>query len=162
MTSFHYKALVLIGLLLLQGCATVQSTGARYSAALSENQIVQILHKQHRNWKGVRYKIGGTSKKGIDCSGFVFRTFKDEMSLTLPRSTNLQSKLGQRISKSRLKAGDLIFFKTGLLSKSRHVGIYVNNNSFLHASTSRGVMISRLNDPYWKDAYWQSRRVIDT
>ena len=162
MTSLHHKALALFGLLLLQGCATMQSSGAPYKATLSENQIVQILNKQHHNWKGVRYKIGGTSQKGIDCSGFVYRTFKDGMNITLPRSTELQSQLGKRISKGRLKAGDLVFFKTGVMFKSQHVGIYINDNRFLHASTSRGVMISRLNDPYWKDAYWQSRRVIDT
>lgn len=161
-TRFHYRALILIGLFLFQGCASMQSTGTAYKASLSQNQIIQILNKQHRNWKGVRYKTGGTSQKGIDCSGLVYRTFKEGMNITLPRSTELQSQLGKRIRKNRLKAGDLVFFKTGSIFKSQHVGIYINNKRFLHASTSRGVIISSLENQYWEDTYWQSRRVIET
>jgi len=108
----------------------------------------------------VRYKMGGLSRNGVDCSGFVYRLYKDGLGIKLPRSTELQSQLGEHVSKSQLKVGDLVFFKTGGLFKSRHVGIYAGGNQFIHASTSRGVMKSSLNTPYWREAYWQSKRIL--
>jgi len=104
--------------------------------------------------------MGGTNRNGVDCSGFIYRTFKDGIGISLPRSTELQSGLGEYIDRDKLRPGDLVFFKTGSLFKSRHVGVYMGNGQFLHASTSRGVMKSRLSNPYWKDAYWQSRRIL--
>ncbi len=69
-----------------------------------------------------------------------------------------QRKLGFAVKKSQLKVGDLLFFKTGW--SSRHVGIYIGNNEFMHASTSQGVMISSLDNSYWKQKYWQARRLL--
>lgn len=156
----YYFLIIILHTFLLQGCSSTQIKGNLASSSLSKQEIKHSLNSQFRNWKGVRYQIGGTKRSGIDCSGFIYRVFKDGIGINLPRTTALQSKLGHYISKSELEVGDLVFFKTGSLFKSRHVGIYTGANKFLHASTSRGVMRSSLNNPYWKAVYWHSRRVL--
>lgn len=148
-----------MSVMLLQACSS-RSPHSLLDTPLSKQQVKHSLKKQHNNWKGVKYRMGGMSKKGIDCSAFVYRTFKDRMQVRLPRTTILQSQVGYEINQNELKPGDLVFFKTGLIFKDNHVGIYMDKNRFLHASTSRGVMISKLSNPYWKAAYWHSRRVI--
>ncbi len=122
-----------------------------------KSTVTKGLYSQHREWKGVKYRMGGLNKRGVDCSGFVYLTFKSKLGIKLPRTTKAQARLGKEVEKSRLKAGDLVFFKTSY--KVRHVGIYIENGKFLHASTSRGVMISRLDNVYWKKKYWKARRV---
>jgi probable lipoprotein NlpC len=77
--------------------------------------------------------------------------------VVLPRSTGFQAELGENIGKSQLRAGDLVFFKTG--RTVRHVGVYLEDGRFLHASTSQGVMISGLDESYWKSAYWKAKRL---
>ncbi|PHS33082.1 MAG: peptidase P60 [Methylophaga sp.] len=128
-------------------------------ATRSQSSINDLLQAQYNNWQGAPYRLGGLSKKGIDCSGFVYLTFKDQFGLILPRTTKLQVKQGERVSARKLQTGDLIFFKTAW--RTRHVGIYLSDGRFLHASTSKGVIISRLDNVYWKKKYWTSRRVLD-
>ncbi|NRD71786.1 C40 family peptidase [Shewanella sp. VB17] len=111
----------------------------------------------HREWRGIPYRYGGMSKRGVDCSGFVSLAYQQILGKKLPRTTAKQVYLGQSIIKSQLKTGDLVFFKTGW--STRHVGIYLSNNRFLHASTSQGVMISLLDNSYWQQKYWQSRHL---
>lgn len=113
---------------------------------------------QYADWKGVAYRLGGNTKRGIDCSAFVQRTFHDQFDIDLPRSTSEQQKIGQTVSRSKLRAGDLVLFKTGIYM--RHVGIYIGNNQFVHASTSNGVIVSRLTDTYWTKRYYGARRVL--
>lgn len=123
----------------------------------NSHTVKNKLYAQYKSWKGVRYRMGGLSKRGIDCSGFVYRTFRSQLGINIPRSTELQSSIGQLINKNKLQAGDLIFFKTA--TKVRHVGIYLENNNFLHASSSKGVMISKLDNVYWRSKYWKSKRL---
>jgi len=125
---------------------------------LTNTTIKQKLTQQYQDWKGAPYKLGGNSKKGIDCSGFVHITFKQKMGLNIPRTTSLLAKTGMAINRQQLAPGDLVFFTTGFTK--RHVGIYMGNGNFLHASTSRGVMISSLNSPYWSKHYWKSIRIL--
>ncbi|MDE9431087.1 bifunctional murein DD-endopeptidase/murein LD-carboxypeptidase [Xenorhabdus bovienii] len=113
---------------------------------------------QYADWKGVAYRLGGNTKRGIDCSAFVQRTFHDQFDIDLPRSTSEQQKIGQTVSRSKLRAGDLVLFKTGIYM--RHVGIYIGNNQFVHASTSNGVIVSKLTDTYWTKRYYGARRVL--
>lgn len=87
--------------------------------------------------------------KGIDCSSFVQRTFREQFGLELPRSTYEQQETGKSVSRTNLRTGDLVLFRAG--STGRHVGIYIGNNQFVHASTSSGVIISSMNEPYWKN-----------
>ena len=123
----------------------------------NSSAVKNKLYAQYKNWKGVKYKMGGLGKSGIDCSGFVYRTFRSQLGVNIPRTTKLQSSTGKQITKNKLKPGDLVFFKTA--TKVRHVGIYLENNNFLHASTSKGVMISKLNNIYWKSKYWKAHRL---
>lgn len=94
---------------------------------------------------------------GVDCSGFVQLTFREQFAMQLPRDTGSQAQLGRSISTRQLRPGDLVFFHIG--KRTRHVGVMVEKNKFLHASTSKGVMISDLNQPYWQRYYWQARRL---
>ena len=119
--------------------------------------VKRKLYLQFLQWKGTKYRWGGLDKKGVDCSGFVYLTYLGQFGIKLPRSTKLQSQIGKRVQLNALRSGDLLFFKTGWTMK--HVGIYIENNMFLHVSTKNGVMISRLNDRYWKSKYWHARRV---
>jgi cell wall-associated NlpC family hydrolase len=120
-------------------------------------KIKAILNEQHKDWHRVDHSTGGLSKNGIDCSGLVYRTYREKFGIDVPRSTEHQSKAGRSVEKSQLKAGDMVFFKTGLFK--RHVGMYIEKSKFLHVSSSKGVMVSNLNNTYWKEAYWQTRRL---
>lgn len=115
------------------------------------------LHDQARQWRGVPYRYGGLSENGVDCSGFVYLTFQSRLGIELPRTTRELAKQGERVDRDELRAGDLVFFKTGF--RDRHVGIYMGGGRFLHASTSRGVMTSSLNNVYWRKHYWKARRL---
>jgi cell wall-associated NlpC family hydrolase len=98
-------------------------------------------------WYGTPYRLGGNTKKGIDCSAFSQFLFAAVYGASIPRTAREQYKLTNRISRTDLKEGDLIFFNTrGGVS---HVGVYLQNNKFVHASTSGGVMISDIFDGYW-------------
>lgn len=151
--------------LAITGCGSLQekkissyqlkSTELRKQPA--HNPIIHKLYHQHKEWQGVRYRLGGLSKKGIDCSGFVYLTYKSKLGMHLPRTARQQSTLGKKIHKYELKAGDLVFFRTGPTSK--HVGIYLESKKFLHVSQKKGVTISRLDNVYWKAKYWKSIRV---
>jgi lipoprotein Spr len=140
--------------------ASKPSTKSTSLAAKNPSKVQRLLRRQYEEWKGVRYRLGGTTKNGIDCSAFVRAAMKSGLGVNLPRTTELQTTIGNSISKSQLRPGDLVFFKTGFFGK-RHVGIYMGSQVFLHASTSKGVMLSKLNSSYWIDHYWHSRRVID-
>ena len=113
---------------------------------------------QYADWKGVRYRLGGDSKRGIDCSAFVQVTFREQFGMDLPRSTYEQEEKGKKIQRTKLRPGDLVLFRAG--STGRHVGIYLGNDQFVHASTSNGVMISNLKESYWNARYREARRVL--
>ncbi|MBR0573221.1 MULTISPECIES: C40 family peptidase [Pasteurellaceae] len=125
----------------------------------NEIYIVNKLVKQHRIWKGTPYRLGGNTPQGVDCSGLTTAIFKNSFGIHLPRTTKLQAKTGAYVPKKYLQAGDLVFFKTGRGPFGNHVGIYVKNGHFLHASSKKGVIYSNLNSPYYKRVYWQARRL---
>lgn len=102
-------------------------------------------------WWGVPYRIGGTTKSGIDCSGFVRGLVSETYGFSLPRSSREQAQYCKRVEKTQVKEGDLVFFSSG--RHISHVGLYLANNKFVHASTSMGVIISDLDEPYWKRKY---------
>ncbi|MDG4953714.1 NlpC/P60 family protein [Actinobacillus equuli] len=120
---------------------------------------ISSLSEQQHEWKGTRYRLGGNSKAGIDCSGFMQVTFRDLFGIDLPRTTSEQAKEGTRIDRDELRTGDLVFFKTGRGPNGKHVGVYVKNGQFLHASTKGGVIYSDMNSPYWSRTFWQARRL---
>jgi len=155
----HLLALTL--LLLLNACTSTPKPQADdwVLPATDEHSksIINKLKQLHKEWKGVPYLFGGMSKSGVDCSGFVVLGFAQKFGLALPRTTDKQRHMGASVNKNHLRAGDLVFFKTGW--STRHVGIYLGERLFLHASTSKGVMISSLDNRYWKQKYWLSRRL---
>jgi len=127
---------------------------------LSNNDVTDMKKEFmdfYNEWKGVKYRFGGNSKKGIDCSAFTQRIFKEKFDKKIPRSTWTQVKVGKEVKKSKLELGDLIFFKTGKVD--RHVGVYMGNGDFMHASI-KGVKFSKVDKPFYKKAYWTSRRII--
>jgi cell wall-associated NlpC family hydrolase len=108
-------------------------------------------------WYGTRYRYGGTTKAGIDCSAFVQVMYLSALGMTLPRTARDQYKYSRIISATELKEGDLVFFNTrGGVS---HVGIYLQNNKFVHASTSNGVTISDMFDPYYMKHFIGAGRI---
>ncbi|BEH98960.1 NlpC/P60 family protein [Edwardsiella ictaluri] len=121
--------------------------------------VVAQLNDQLQQWHGSPYRYGGMARSGVDCSGFVYRTFRDRFAIQLPRTTQEQTSLGTRVSRDDLLPGDLVFFRTGSGDNGLHVGIYDTNDTFIHASTSQGVTRSSLNNVYWRNAYWQARRL---
>jgi hypothetical protein len=129
-------------------------------ALLLNTEVEQIqniqLYQNIDDWYGTRYKLGGTTKDGIDCSAFVQTVFLSAFAVTLPRMAKDQYKVTRRISRTELQEGDLLFFNTrGGVS---HVGIYLQNNKFVHASVS-GVMISDMFEPYYVKHFIAAGRV---
>lgn len=114
--------------------------------------------KRAAKYKGVPYKFGGVTPKGFDCSGYVQYVFKN-CHATLPRSADEQVLKGVFVTKKQLRPGDLVFFTTYAAGAS-HVGIYAGEGKFWHVSSSKGTMLSSMNDEYWKPRYYGARRVL--
>jgi len=110
-------------------------------------------------WWGTRYCLGGSSENCTDCSAFTQNLMHDVYSINLPRTAHEQYENSQRIKKGDLQEGDLVFFQTARRGIS-HVGVYVANNKFVHASVSNGVTISDLDDEYWQKRYRGAGRVV--
>jgi lipoprotein Spr len=123
---------------------------AKYATILeTDPDLIQALDlfRSIDEWYGTKYHMGGTSKSGIDCSAFVQAVYLSAFGMMIPRTAFEQYKVTNRISATEMKEGDLVFFNTtGGVS---HVGIYVGNNKFAHASVARGVTVSDLFDPYY-------------
>lgn len=156
---------LLLSMFMLFGCsssttATVNtSTGPTSAKAAKKNAVMLAkIDSHYKKWHNTPYRYGGTTLDGSDCSGLVVNFFKNKLSKKVPRSAAEQAQLGYKVTKPQ--AGDLVFFKTGRSRSGLHVGIYYADGKFLHASTSKGVTYSNLNDDYWKKRYWMTRRVI--
>lgn len=155
--SIDKLLVVILVQLTLFGCASHGHVPLPAGYSSADSEIVTALYDQYVNWRGVRHQDGGLSKNGVDCSGYVHLTYKQKLNREVPRTTETLARSGVEIASSQLRPGDLVFFKTGW--KKRHVGIYLKDGQFMHASSSRGVMISQLNNPYWSEAYWMARRL---
>lgn len=136
----------------------LQASQDEFEAMVRNLDVKSKLMDQYASWKGVRYRLGGDSRKGIDCSAFVQRTFREQFGMELPRSTYEQQETGTQVQRGKLRPGDLVLFRAG--STGRHVGIYIGNNQFVHASTRAGVMISSMDDAYWTKRYQEGRRIF--
>jgi len=121
------------------------------------------LYESVDSWIDVPYHYGGMSKKGTDCSGFVCNVYKEVYKVVLDRSAEDQfHKDIRRIGKLRLKEGDLVFFETIKGNKASHVGIYLGNHKFVHASVKKGVCIDDMNQKYYVDHFTRAGRVRKT
>lgn len=117
-----------------------------------------------KQFKGVKYKWGGTTKAGMDCSGLVFESFRSH-DIYLPRISRDMAKKGKKLNLKDVKKGDLLFFKTkNRRNAINHVGLIVeiknNDIKFIHATTSKGVIVSGLNENYWLKAFVEARRIL--
>jgi probable lipoprotein NlpC len=125
------------------------TAAAAHIADAMANLKSKSLYKFITNWTGVKYKLGGLDKSGIDCSGFALLLENDIYNFKLPRRSRDQAETINEKELSKLKEGDLIFFSFGG-SAVDHVGIYLNNNYFVHASTTRGVVVDDLTLPAYQ------------
>ncbi|RLD29621.1 MAG: NlpC/P60 family protein [Bacteroidetes bacterium] len=131
---------------------------------VSFNKLANNIIKNAETYNGVRYKYGGTTNKGMDCSGLIYVAFKSEH-IVLPRISRNMAKKGVHIKLNEVKKGDLLFFKTNKKGKGiNHVGLVVTLKrgfiEFIHSTTSKGVIISSLLEPYWQSAFIEARRVL--
>lgn len=145
-----------------------KSTGTAVSATALQNSAnyippsaskAQKIIASAKQYMGVPYVWGGTSPKGFDCSGLVYYVFKQH-GITLNRTAETQYQHGVYVSKSNLKPGDLVFFQNTYKAGISHVGIYIGNGQFIHASSSQGVTISYLSNSYWASHYYGARRIL--
>lgn len=127
----------------------------------SEAEVQNVLVKEITNYLGIPYRKGGSDEGGIDCSAFVCLIFKNVFNIELPRTSYEQFKLGKLITAfDSLKAGDLMFFNTTGKVAS-HVGIYIGNDLFAHASVKAGVSISSIYDTYYRKRFNGAKRIIE-
>jgi cell wall-associated NlpC family hydrolase len=134
-----------------------QSLGAARAKTPESERVIARLLDYYSEWKGVPHCNGGTSKEGVDSCGFTYLTFLEKFGIRLPHSTSQLANTGTSISRIHLQPGDLIFFKVEM--GARHVGIYVEDQKFIHSSRDKGVMMSSMDSPYWQKHYWQARRI---
>ncbi len=131
---------------------------------LSPPSKVNSIISTALTYSGVRYKYGGTTKKGMDCSGLLYVAFKKN-DIELPRVSTAMANQGKRIRVDQIQKGDLIFFKTSKRGKKiNHVGLVVavehDDVKFIHASTSRGVIVSSLREGFWNYAFVKANRIL--
>jgi len=115
-------------------------------------------------FEGVRYEFGGTTKRGMDCSGLIYTAFKNE-NVLLPRVSRDMAKRGKQLKINDVRKGDLLFFRTNKRqARINHVGLVINTSNnkieFIHSTTSKGVISSLLSESYWNKAFIEARRVL--
>ena len=137
---------------------------ARASVLLGMDIDLKDNHKlyvESSKWIGTRYRAGGTSHRGVDCSGLVCQLYQKVYRKQLERNSDDQRKENcRKVSKRNLQEGDLVFFHNGRRKRTAtHVGIYLKDNKFIHASTSSGVIVSSLNEAYYRRCWMQGGRV---
>lgn len=124
-----------------------------------DTQQIGALVAEAARWLGVPYKYAGNDKKGVDCSGLTSQVFLKTLNVKMPRSSREQQQWCTNIKKENLQPGDLVFFATGSnRNRVSHVGIYIGNGDIIHASSSRGVIISNLGETYYLSRYHSSGR----
>lgn len=124
-------------------------------AAVSERIVAEA-----RTWLGTPYRYGGEERSGADCSGVVMKVYLAAAGVRLPRDSRSQRAFATVIDRDMLVPGDLLFFASKAGGEQvGHVGIYVGDDEFIHASSSRGVIVSRLGEPYYRRHYHSSGRV---
>ena len=134
------------------------SAAAKSLAAIRTPQDDGALFDVLMPWMGVPYKYGGSTKKGVDCSAFVGAVYQTRYQIKLHRTANDMQQDVTFINRKELKAGDILFF-TNSNGKVAHVGIYLKDATFVHASTSSGVILSRFDTGYWSKRLYRCGRV---
>ena len=120
--------------------------------------VTQRILEEYQRWQGTRHQLGGTGRDGVDCSGFVKAVYQDAFNINLPRTTAAQVRWGKAVAFDDLRPGDLVFFTPP--NYPRHVGIFLNRSQLVHASKTKGVTISKIDQYYWRKYYWTARRIL--
>jgi cell wall-associated NlpC family hydrolase len=128
--------------------------GRASDVEINRSKMMAAINK----YRGVPYKWGGMSRKGMDCSGFVKTVFWEAERIGLPRNSREQSQYGRKVRASRLRFGDLVFFKIKSF-RINHVGIFIGRGRFAHASWTLGVTVTGMDDPYYKDKFVMGKRL---
>jgi hypothetical protein len=163
--SKHHLHFILVCLILFSSCKSTSKTTIpvnpyqafyeEYSRKLGFNltgtENMELL-REVTVWLGTPYRFGGKGKKGVDCSGFVSAIYQNVFDYNLPRRSADMARTMAEIQRDILIPGDLVFFGTRR-GDINHVGIYLGQGYFIHASTSKGVIVSHLDEPYYKRTY---------
>ncbi len=156
------KIFLIVSLFLsLVSCGALKNTG--YKKNKPNTKAIRVV--QHaKSYIGTRYKYGGVTKRGMDCSGLVYTSFSKE-NIVLPRTSAAMSTRGKTVKRQHIRKGDLVFFKTGKSFKRiNHVGVVskISGSSifFIHSSSSKGVIESSLNTKYWAKSFKFAKRIL--
>ncbi|HTK81274.1 MAG TPA: C40 family peptidase [Bacteroidota bacterium] len=125
------------------------------------DEVRRTMIEEINKWSSVKYKHGGMSLKGIDCSGFTCRVFKNALNYSLPRTSNMQAQIGENVPKDDLEFGDLLFFYSKVKGRHKrisHVAIYVSDGIFVHSYKRHGVGVSSLDQSYFAKHFAFARR----
>lgn len=154
-----FKTIILL-FMLLTSMNNLQSNPYIYNMMDSIVQVnYDLIIKQLDNYVGIPYRYGGTTWKGFDCSALIRDIYKRIFDIKLPRTSKLQSKVGYVVQKRDLIFGDLVFFNTKG-KKISHVGMFIKDSIFIHAST-KGVKYSSLQERYYNQRYVYAKRVLN-
>lgn len=160
------KYFILILLLGLITSCSVRKNGYQNKVEKTtsmESSFIQKIIKTAESYQGTPYRFSGTTKRGMDCSGLIYQVFL-EHHIPFPRVSSQQAKKGTKVSENKVKKGDLLFFATSGGNRISHVGMvhHVKNGEifFIHASSSKGVMISSLQNKYWSKVFLFAKRVL--
>lgn len=153
--------LALVTLIVLSSCSSSKNVTKRTSKPKSKADKIVANALQYR---GIPYKFGGTTKRGMDCSGVVYVAYGSE-DIQLPRVSRNMAKKGDKISLASIRKGDLVFFKTSKNGKNiNHVGLVVSNKKgvirFIHSTSSKGVIISSLSEKYWRKSFVKATSIL--
>lgn len=144
----------------IEACTPLQFKYAQLMNVEVEAIANTKLYETIEEWWATRYRYGGTTKKGIDCSAFTGTLYNQAFAITLPRTARDQYAQCDKIKREDLQEGDLVFFNTR--GGVTHVGVYLGNDCFVHSSTSSGVTISSLTDDYYSRKYIGGGRITNT
>lgn len=129
------------------------------TAPAPEEPAPDPLEVECKKWLGTPYRTGGSSREGVDCSGFTSQIYLNVYKVKLPRTAATQFMVGKNVMTSQLKPGDLVFFQTSGEAPITHVGIYLGDGKFVHSSTRYGVILSHLYEGYYSQAFRGARRI---
>ena len=152
--------LLLGSLLILAGCTAAPRYRSKPAEVAPSDFDGREVVREAKRYIGTPYRMGGTTTNGLDCSGLV-STVYGKFGIAVPRTSREQAGFGQKIGRSELKPGDLVFFRTAGGTQITHVGIYSGSGEFIHASTrSRRVKFDRLDNKYFSKRFATARRVL--
>ncbi len=135
--------------------------GSEQISKTAAGTVKEELMSNIMNWLGTPYRFGGMSTVGIDCSAWVREVFYQTDSITLPRTAREQINVGRKVKREKLEFGDLVFFHTYSRKFASHVGIYLGDDLFAHASSRKGVTISSLNSTFYNKRFITGKRLSD-